>query len=732
MLSAKIQILKQKVFIVVITTTIIISIVYGFFYWFENLQNITNKIKKLNNTQKSLAQHFQQKKENIEYISSSIELFYKDISLQQRFIVREKKHNIINYFENVQNDIKAYAQNPFIVKVSQNLVRGYLDNQTKNKQWIKYNKKYTSKLESFPKGKQFKAFYIVAPSGVVVWSTQKKNNSFFQENLQKSQFKNTSLGISFVKGKKSTFVSPLQNKIFVATPIKKENRLQAVLIFEVEKIEVLLSHKNSHFVSRSFIVNKGNVLYEKDPDGKKLKKSVQTSIYQKEEGLFIGSYVHIEKYSSALYIEEKLSNILTTKLKSLHNFYHPREQTNIFIVISKAYKILLSTGGQISIERTKITNLLKRQPTDKSLFIEIDKGWGNVYIAKKINLDNFPVYVLIETSVNKINQLLGGQQDDIKFRLFFGKDAKLDMTSERKTVLPIQVGNEKGVLVAEQKFTQNYFQLNILLLVLFLIIVIFFVSIYVLSSFFSPISLFAEEKEKAEKEIISMLEGTFESLQENVKKISLMNVNYKKIISEIKNVILMNQNILTVINQVKSTFEKTTRILMQKQDKEETLRLIEGLSKHQNDVVEVVNKVKKYSFTSNILSLNAGIEATLLDQKENFSILAKEYQLMSSKMQGQLEGIEQEIGKKSDEIKNLAELSKKDTQFLENIANSISRRSECLEKLTTQCGEQKNLLEQLEKMVKELEEISFSQVRELEFTHNSLSGVLAIYKEFDK
>ena len=722
MLSTKVQAFQQKVFLTIIAISTAIVLFFLIFHQYQEKQTgLSEQRKKQNLLKRSLMQHFEQKRENVLYISSFIQSSYEDISQQQRHLTRAKKHSIVKYFQSLRRDILVYAQNPFIVQVAGGLVQGYQKEKTKSNLWKKYNKS-SAQLESFSKSKQMQQFYIVSPNGDVVWSTQKRQNPLFQKNLRSGS---EAIQKAFVKGRQKTFISTLLgSSIFIATPVKKRNTVVAVLLFQREPVQNLLQNDIPDFISNIYIKVRQNDQDTKNLQNNLRKDAVKTEIFPSKSGLVMGSYCDITEYSCTLCIEQNLEKNLKGKLQTLRDFYHAKEQTNIHILASKVHKVWLSTPNT-STNRKSLIYFLKKQPIHKSFFVGIDENWNNIYISQKTQIDKLLIYTVVEVLPQRIERILQEHQESMSYRLLLGNQMPLSK-QDTNIEIPIHLAGQEGLFILQpSRVNKSLLHDSVawLILVVFLMVTI---AISILVSPLEKLSKHANQEQDEKNRISYLLKEAKENLLADQREAQSIYARCKKMKLEIRNVLILNQTIFNIAKRVAVTFEKTNRVLEQKQSKEQVYNLTSLLLDHQRSIITVIDKAKNFSFTSNILSLNTNIEASLLDQKESFSVLAAEYQKMSSKMQKELQSIEHEIQEKIKQIKQIQSIHAGESLFIDALFRSIETRSEKTTELIHKCGDQRQIIKLFENLVEELEEICIKQIHRLESTSLHLENVVQI------
>ncbi|BBM83187.1 hypothetical protein [Candidatus Uabimicrobium amorphum] len=724
MLPAKIHDLKNKVFIIIVATVVIVTIISFIFYcYFYNksthqYQNINeHKIKRF------FVEYFQQKKRNLDYMVSCAKKSYQDAALHQRYIAKEKSRAVQKFYASLQTEIELFNDNPFFAKMMENLRRSYKQNKTDI--WKKYNR-YASKVALFAKSRKFKHVHFVALDGEVVWSSDKSKDSIFRRNINTKEYSALAISKAFIQGKKQTCIFNGQDTLFVCSPTKG-----SVTIFEIklsDTLEPLLREGNTPIISNIFLSH--NDLNAKSQQRKvdifvsTTGKNSGSSIYRGVNQRFVvGSFQKISNTPWTLYIESQLRDVLYRDLQFLTNFYHVNEQSSVHVFFAKTMQTLFKMENTDA----KITDFLKSHLQKKSFAMVVDssnKGWGNIYLIQKIALEeHFPLYIVIRTSGNKIEKQVSVNTKDVEFQLFMGRQSLL--LNDLEKVAPIQIFQQQGVIA--MKKSPGYGQHSMYFVIIMLAIFTLVICYYCLAPHFSGVYHLSCNDAHQWQEIKNNLCKVEESLSSNAKEAENLRLKCYEANSQLQEFINANQNLEEMLENVEKVFKKLIKILRENvQNIDKISNLVNQLTKYQHNISATINRAKSLSFTSSILSLNTSIEASNSLPHEAFAILAKEYQGVASNIQFFLHETTRQVIDSANDFHVLNQLTNRQ-QLAKEIIGIMQSRLQLLIRVKEWCQEQKIPLKNMRHMLQKIEESSVVQVIEQQTAANNLNSVITFF-----
>lgn len=167
----------------------------------------------------------------------------------------EKKHDIEDYFKSGKSRISYMAQEPTVVEAMTKFIQTPINSVDYNNVYNKYNATFTNFVNTIEKGD---ILLVDCKTGSVLYSTLKEQD--YEANLLTDSYKNTNVGRAFQSCKSSNdknfttitdyeFYAPSSNKPIacIAAPIFNGDEKVGVLIFKLgpEKIDELISNNNN-------------------------------------------------------------------------------------------------------------------------------------------------------------------------------------------------------------------------------------------------------------------------------------------------------------------------------------------------------------------------------------------------------------------------------------------------------------------------------------------------------
>ncbi|WP_372368504.1 hypothetical protein [Candidatus Uabimicrobium sp. HlEnr_7] len=729
MLPAKIHDLKNKVFTIIVATVLavtIISFIFHFYFYDKSKRQYQNlnqhKIKRF------FTEYFQQKKENLDYMASYAKKSYQDSAKQQRDTVRQKKRAVKQYYTHIKKEIEVFNDNPFFSKMIENLYRGYV--QKKLDVWKKYNR-YTNKVEAFARAKKIEHIYMVSMSGEVVWSTNKASSSLFRKNLASKNYKKLAIAKAFSAGKKNTFVSDIdakQKTFFVASPTK-----EVVTIFQMkttQTIEPILYEGISQQISDIFIVGQDKKLRTKSLHSQTQvflskvwsKNTVASSIYRDLSQRFVvGSFSQIENTPWTLYIESQLQNIFYNDLQSLMHFFHKNEQCNVHVFFSKTMQTLLTTNNLF---QEKITDFLKIHLQKKSFAMVVDKqnqDLGSVYLANKVVLEqHFPLYIVIETSMNKIHKNVSINTKNMEFKLFIGRKNLLPAASTN--AIPVRILQQDSIITLNKLSGSKELALYFIFAVIVLVTVA--ICYYNLAPQFYQLYQESQLNQHQWNDMATNLKKIEHNIIQRSQEAEDLRSTCHSANTQLQTFITANQDLEVMLGDVEKIFAKLIKTLQENiKNIDKVSDLVNQLTKYQHNISITINKAQGLSFTSSILSLNTSIEASNSSEHEAFSILAKEYQSVASSIQFFLQETTRQVVDSANNFHTLNQLTNRQ-QLAKEIIEIMRNRLQLLIRVKQWCQEQKIPLQNTQNFLKKMEENCTIQAIEQQTTASNLRNLL--------
>ncbi|KAF2955928.1 methyl-accepting chemotaxis protein [Marinitoga sp. 38H-ov] len=137
----------------------------------------------------------------------------------------------------------------------------------------------------------------------------------------------------------------------------------------------------------------------------------------------------------------------------------------------------------------------------------------------------------------------------------------------------------------------------------------------------------------------------------------------------------INKNIINKLQTIGGNLEEV------KNDVSESIKLASNALESFNDVKEITKNINKIARKTNILSINASIEAAKAKEHgRGFSVVAEEIQKLSSETNESAKKINNKINYLSEEIKNVLEKINYISILFETVANVTENSLEIIEK----------------------------------------------------
>ena len=168
---------------------------------------------------------------------------------------------------------------------------------------------------------------------------------------------------------------------------------------------------------------------------------------------------------------------------------------------------------------------------------------------------------------------------------------------------------------------------------------------------------------------------------------------------------------------------------------EEGSKSLEELSSAFDEIKEFNSLMEQISDDTNLLALNASIEATRKkgDESKGFSVIADEIRKLSNDSASYLEKTKDNIKRMSDAVKSIVESTEKSKAIFENSKSIIKKTAEDLKEISESIGMSTNMADQIYGILKEesnsIEEIKKSTKKLSSINEQQTESVLTLSKE---
>ena len=171
---------------------------------------------------------------------------------------------------------------------------------------------------------------------------------------------------------------------------------------------------------------------------------------------------------------------------------------------------------------------------------------------------------------------------------------------------------------------------------------------------------------------------------------------------------------------------------------EEGSKSLEELSSAFEEIKEFNSLMEQISDDTNLLALNASIEATRKkgEESKGFSVIADEIRKLSNDSASYLEKTKDNIKRMSDAVKSIVESSKKSKSIFEESKSIIKKTAEDLKEISESIGMSTNMADQISGILKEgsgsIGEIKKSTKKLSSINEQQTEAVLSLSKETEE
>ncbi len=171
---------------------------------------------------------------------------------------------------------------------------------------------------------------------------------------------------------------------------------------------------------------------------------------------------------------------------------------------------------------------------------------------------------------------------------------------------------------------------------------------------------------------------------------------------------------------------------------EEGSKSLEELSSAFDEIKEFNSLMEQISDDTNLLALNASIEATRKkgDESKGFSVIADEIRKLSNDSASYLEKTKDNIKRMSDAVKSIVESTEKSKAIFEDSKSIIKKTAEDLKEISESIGMSTNMADQIHGILKEesnsIEEIKKSTKKLSSINEQQTESVLTLSKETEE
>jgi len=171
---------------------------------------------------------------------------------------------------------------------------------------------------------------------------------------------------------------------------------------------------------------------------------------------------------------------------------------------------------------------------------------------------------------------------------------------------------------------------------------------------------------------------------------------------------------------------------------EEGSKSLEELSSAFDEIKEFNSLMEQISDDTNLLALNASIEATRKkgDESKGFSVIADEIRKLSNDSASYLEKTKDNIKRMSDAVKSIVESTEKSKAIFEDSKSIIKKTAEDLKEISESIGMSTNMADQIYGILKEesnsIEEIKKSTKKLSSINEQQTESVLTLSKETEE
>jgi methyl-accepting chemotaxis protein len=226
------------------------------------------------------------------------------------------------------------------------------------------------------------------------------------------------------------------------------------------------------------------------------------------------------------------------------------------------------------------------------------------------------------------------------------------------------------------------------------------------------------------------------SVQKNNEELSSLS---SEIESQIKTLVNTSKKSIDLANSGEEKSEEgVNRINTFVQKIEEGSKSLEELSSAFEEIKEFNSLMEQISDDTNLLALNASIEATRKEGEESkgFSVIADEIRKLSNDSASYLEKTKDNIKRMSDAVKSIVESTEKSISIFEESKSIIQKTAEDLKEISESIGMSTNMADQISEILKEgsnsIGEIKKSTKKLSSLNEKQVEAALSLSKETEE